>query len=256
MPYRSMGRFNHEAVAVDPRTKIVYQTEDRDDGLIYRFLPAQPVDLRRGGTLQALHIQGQGGLSTRNWSGEPSLPVRQVMEVDWVDIKNVEAPNDDLRYQGAQQKRAAIFARGEGMWAADGFIYWACTNGGPNKKGQIFRYQPSTKEGHPEERTDPGQLEIFSQPNDARQLEMADNLTVAPWGDVILCEDGKSTNHLVGITPRGRLYPLALNVLNDSEFAGSTFSPDGSTLFVNIQTPGITLAITGPWRQLGGGRPG
>jgi secreted PhoX family phosphatase len=31
--------------------------------------------------------------------------------------------------------------------------------------------------------------------------------------------------------------------------AGSTFSPDGETLFVNIQTSGITFAITGPWER-------
>jgi uncharacterized protein len=28
-----------------------------------------------------------------------------------------------------------------------------------------------------------------------------------------------------------------------------TFSDYGTTLFVNIQTPGITLAITGPWQS-------
>jgi secreted PhoX family phosphatase len=36
-----------------------------------------------------------------------------------------------------------------------------------------------------------------------------------------------------------------------SEFAGPTFSPDGEWLFVNIQVPGITCAITGDWSSIG-----
>ena len=35
-----------------------------------------------------------------------------------------------------------------------------------------------------------------------------------------------------------------------SEFAGPCFSPDGRTLFVNIQGDGLTLAISGPFEQL------
>jgi secreted PhoX family phosphatase len=38
----------------------------------------------------------------------------------------------------------------------------------------------------------------------------------------------------------------------DDEFAGSTFSPDGGTLFVNIQaTEGMSFAIWGPWDDFG-----
>jgi secreted PhoX family phosphatase len=65
-----------------------------------------------------------------------------------------------------------------------------------------------------------------------------------------LCEDGSQTQFLVGVTREGKLYKFAKNVLNTSELAGATFSPDGSTLFVNIQSPGMTLAITGPWQSL------
>ena len=39
------------------------------------------------------------------------------------------------------------------------------------------------------------------------------------------------------------------NELNESQFAGPAFSHDGKTLFVNIQSPGYVLAITGPWRN-------
>ena len=39
IPLKAMGRFNHEAVCVNPNTGIVYLTEDRNDGLLYRFIP-------------------------------------------------------------------------------------------------------------------------------------------------------------------------------------------------------------------------
>ncbi len=249
IPYKAMGRFNHEAVAVSPATGIVYLTEDRDDGLIYRFLPERPGQLRRGGKLQVLRLKGKNGTSTRNWPEEGWLPVRQPIAVEWVSVENVEAPQDDLRFQGRQEKNAAIFARGEGIWESRGYIFWACTSGGPNQQGQIFCYRPSPEEGETGEEKQPGQLVIFCQPNNSQLLRMADNLTVAPWGDVIICEDGPPHNSLVGITPAGELYRIAKNHLNGSEFAGSTFSPDGSTLFVNIQKPGISLAIIGPWHR-------
>ena len=99
------------------------------------------------------------------------------------------------------------------------------------------------------ESTDPGRLELFIEPNDSRLIDSADNLTVAPWGDVVVCEDRKgAVVRLVGVTPGGDIYTLAHSHLR-TEFAGVTFSPDGSTLFVNAQGKGLTLAITGPWKQ-------
>ena len=89
---------------------------------------------------------------------------------------------------------------------------------------------------------------IFESPS-ADVLELPDNIVVTPGGGLILCEDGDGENFLRGLTQRGEIFDFALNVLNDSEFAGSTFSPDDETLFVNIQTPGITLAIWGPWEK-------
>ena len=259
VPLKAMGRFNHEAIAVDARSGIVYQTEDRGDGLIYRFIPETPGELAKGGRLQALKIRNIKGADTRNWKSllqtlfpwtyEP-MPVGQVMDVEWVDIDNVESPKDDLRKQGVEGKDAAKFARGEGMWSSGTDIYFACTNGGLNKKGQIWRYTPSPHEGTNREEKQPGTLELFIEPNDSNLLENADNLTVAPWGDLIVCEDGPKEEFLVGVTPEGHVYKFARNAGNMSEFAGSTFSPDGTTLFVNIQNPGITLAITGPWHEI------
>ena len=73
---------------------------------------------------------------------------------------------------------------------------------------------------------------------------------MTPWGGLVLCEDGPGDQpqYLRGVTPDGRLYDLAANTY--SEFAGACFSPDGSTLFVNVQSPGITFAVEGPWRRL------
>lgn len=242
VPLKDMGRFNHEAIAVDPSSRVVYQTEDRPDGLIYRFLPKRPGKLADGGRLQALRIQGQPSLDTRNWK-EQTVPVGRKLTVEWIDMEDVLSPNDDLRHRGFKAG-AARFARGEGMWAGDGEIYFACTNGGKAEAGQIWRYIPSAKEGEPGAK---GELELFIEPNDSRLLKSADNLTISPWGDLVVCEDrGGAVVRIIGVTPKGHPYTFA-NTPTKSEFAGATFSPDGSTLFVNIQKRGLTLAITGPF---------
>ncbi len=247
MPLTDMGRFNHEAVAVDPKSGIVYQTEDRSDGLLYRFIPDQPGVLLMGGRLQALVLRDMNSADTRNWNGQ-NIPVGAELAVKWIDLDDVLAPEDDLRQRGFAQG-AAKFARGEGMWYSGGAIFFACTNGGANEKGQIWKYIPSEVEGLADEENQPGMLELFIEPNDSRLVERADNLTVAPWGDLIICEDGDGAQFLDLVTPQGEICKLAKNSLNTDELAGATFSPDGTTLFVNIQKPGISLAITGPWQS-------
>lgn len=272
VPLKAMGRLNHEAVAVDPTTGIVYQTEDRHDGVIYRFIPAvknidKPGQLAEGGKLQVLAIKDKQPADLRNWDQIPKnlqsggahdvsfditlqakrhVNLGESLDVVWMDIDNVEAPQDDLRYR-AFKMGAARFARAEGMWHGHDAIYFACTTGGPAGKGQIWRYTPSKHEGTERETQSPGKLELFIEPNDATILQHADNICFAPTGDLIVCEDGTPVNHVLGVTPAGEVYKLARNSLNKSEFAGSCFSPDGTTLFVNIQNPGLTLAVTGPW---------
>ncbi len=259
IPLKAMGRFNHEAIAVDNRTGIVYQTEDRNDGLLYRFLPEELGQLAKGGKLQALVLKDLKAADTRNWKTRKHkfapwtyqpIPTLERLSATWVDIENVESPEDDLRKQGVEGKDAAMFARGEGIWFSGSDFYIACTNGGFEQKGQIWRYTPSPYEGTNREEKQPGTIELFIEPNDSNLLENADNLTVAPWGDLIICEDGSKDQYIVGVTPEGNTYQFARNSTNTSEFAGSTFSPDGSTLFVNIQNPGVTIAITGPWDEI------
>ncbi|MBL0742536.1 alkaline phosphatase PhoX [Chryseolinea lacunae] len=247
LPIKGMGRFNHEAVAVDPRTGIVYLTEDDVEGLIYRFIPNTPGKFLKGGKLQALAFVEQASFDTRNWPESPKLDERKPAAVRWIDLDNIEAPDNDLRHRGFKNG-AARFARGEGMWYAHNEIYFACTNGGTNRTGQVFRYVPGAHEGTAREKEGPGKLELFAEPNDKNILKYCDNLTVSPWGDVVLCEDDHHP-FLVGITPKGEYYKLGENIGSDSELTGVVFSPDGSTLFVNIQHTGLTLAIEGPWKK-------
>ncbi|MBT6155737.1 MAG: DUF839 domain-containing protein [Planctomycetaceae bacterium] len=246
-PLKAMGRFNHEAIAVDPKSGTVYETEDRDDGLFYRFLPKKPGRLAEGGKLQALQIVDRKSADTRNWDAAAgTFAVGRKMSVEWIDMEEIDSPKDDLRYRG-HEAGAASFARGEGIWTGKEEVYFACTSGGEKKAGQIWRYVPSPHEGTAREKDHPGTLELFIEPNDTELLHNADNLTIAASGDLIVCEDHSDTPcRLVGVTPKGDLYLLAQNHL-DTELAGACFSPDGSTLFVNLQKAGLTVAITGKW---------
>ena len=122
-----------------------------------------------------------------------------------------------------------------------------CTAGGGNKRGQLWCYRPSPFEGTPREREQPGALELSVEPNDTRLLNYGDNVCVAPTGDLIVCEDSAQVQRLIGITRKGAIYVLGANPKANSEFAGASFSPDGTTLFVNLQYSGLTFAITGPW---------
>ena len=246
-PIKQMGRFRHEAVAFDEKSGTVYQTEDRKDGMIYRYLPDNKTRLLKGGKLQALAFKDVYSLDTRNWN-EINILKNKPYEVEWIDINDIESPNDDLRYQGFE-KGCARFARPEGMWEHNGEIFFTCTTGGKEKLGQIWKYIPSPNEGTSYEISSPAKLELFFESNNSKSLDMCDNITVSPWGDVIVCEDGGGVDYLVGIKADGSSYKIAKNSLNNSELAGACFSPDGKILFVNIYKPTITLAITGPWNQ-------
>lgn len=250
-PIRAMGRFYHEACAVDPRTNVVYLTEDRPDSILYRFLPKEAGKVgglaRAGGTLQALVVVDHPSQDTRNWK-ERTVRVGESLRVRWMDLDNIEPTKDDLRARGFAAG-ATMFARGEGAIFGGGALYFTCTSGGKAQRGQIWKYVPSEHEGKAEEAKSPGVLTLFVEPDDASAMDMCDNLTVSPWGDLVVCEDGPETDRVLGVTPTGELYLIAQNTLSNSEFAGATFSPDGSTLFVNIQEEGLTLAIQGPWRR-------
>lgn len=247
IPLKGLGRFNHEAACVDPRTGIVYLTEDREDGLFYRFLPESKGHLAKGGRLQALALTDDR-TDTRNWNGQ-QMPPRGTAAARWIDLNGVESPADDLRKRG-RAAGAALFARGEGIHFERGELYFTCTSGGAAKLGQVFRYVPSRAEGKPGEREKPGVLQNFLESTDPDAFNFGDNLTVAPNGHLVVCEDQYTkgpVNYLRGVTPEGEPYALGRCRL-DTELAGACFSPDGSTLFLNLYSPATTLAISGPWR--------
>ncbi|MCA9212569.1 MAG: DUF839 domain-containing protein [Planctomycetales bacterium] len=248
IPLTDMGRFNHGAVAVDPKTGIVFQTEDRDDAIFYRFVPNRLGDLQQGGKLQALAIKEQRSADTRNWEQDDRIDVGQEFDVEWLDLKETTSPKDDLRFRGFDDG-AARFARPEGIWYGNGELYFSCTAGGKDKIGQIWQYRPSYDEGTEQEGTTPGKLKLLLEPNNSELVHSANNLTVAPWGDLIVCEDrDQQVVRLVGVTPDGKFYPFAMNHMR-TKFSGATFSPDGSTLFANLQSSGQTVAIRGPWHE-------
>ncbi len=249
VPLKAMGRFNHEATVVDPATGIAYLTEDRDDGLLYRFLPNRKGQLAKGGRLQAMALIGVS--DSRNWNSA-GLPPGKSALARWVDLDQPESPDDDLRQRGAA-KGATLFARGEGLHmgvsSGGSELFFCCTSGGSIKHGQVMRYRPSRFEGQPGEAGEPGMLANFVESTDPASLNFCDNLTVAPNGHLILCEDqytDPADNHLRGVTPAGRIYDFARTPWQ-TEFAGACFSPDGKILFVNLYSPTRTLAITGDW---------
>lgn len=243
-PLTAMGRFDHEAVCVDPGTGVVYLTEDRSDGLFYRFIPTTPGRLAEGGRLQAMALKDAPSADTSNRT-QRLWAVGDWREVEWIDMEDVHSPNDDLRMRG-HAAGAALVSRGEGVFWGEGELYLTATSGGPIERGQILRYQPAGEDG--------GRVQLFVESTDEKALNMGDNLTVAPWGHLVVCEDNYSPtihNHVKGVDAQGHLYTIARNVVEgNSEFCGAVFSPDGGTLFVNIQNPGVTYAITGPWGRI------
>jgi secreted PhoX family phosphatase len=243
IPLKAMGRFVHEAIAVDRNTGIVYETEDRNPGGFYRFIPNRRNDLAAGGRLQMLAIKDQPNYDTR--TGQTPF---QTLPVTWVDIDdpdpaNAETVSGAVFNQGAAGG-GAMFARLEGTWYGDGSVFFNSTSGGNVGRGQVWRYRPRGRSG--------GLLTLIFESPSADVLDSPDNICVTPGGGLILCEDGSGQEFLHGLTQQGEIFKFAQNVVpgfTGSEFAGATFSPDGETLFVNIQSPGITFAIWGPWEE-------
>jgi secreted PhoX family phosphatase len=240
-PLKAMGRFVHEAVAVDPASGIVYLTEDRSSAGFYRFVPNKPGALRLGGRLQMLAVDGHPAYDTRTKQpGGVSLPAT------WVDIEDpdpydagwnpLSVFNQGLKLGGA------VFARLEGCCFDRGRVLMTTTTGGDAGVGQVWEYQPQPD--------GPGRLRLIFESPSAQFLNKPDNIVVSPRGGVLLCEDHEGSDRLVGLDPEGRTFEFARNRLNHGEFAGLTYGPAiGYWLFVNIQSPGMTLAITGPWER-------
>lgn len=252
VPLKAMGRFEHEAIAVDPKTNIVYLTEDYGACGLYRFLPRRNKRLSEGGTLQMLAIDGKPQYDTRK-----GQKIRASLPAKWVTIDDPDPEVTDVDtqavYKQGHAKGGATFNRLEGICADEkGRIYVTSTSGGDSRGGQIWSYEPTGR--------DEGRLTLLFESPSRQLLDMPDNITLMPKSDLLfVCEDsdyvgeGGTPENLIRIlTPEGRIANFAVNVFAGnpkSEFAGTTFSKDGKTLFFNIQGAGVTLAVWGDWSK-------
>jgi len=227
------GRYRHEAAAVHPTTHVTYLTEDATDSAFYRFLPKSP-ETPFTGKLQAMTLEGGAEFETSKMRrGERRA-------IGWVDIPQPDPVDDSVRYQ-ARAAGAAVVSRGEGLWLKDDDLFMCATTGGPGWRGQVFRIRVASAAGAPE------WIETVADASGGSDLDMPDNITVSPQGHLYVAEDGLGGNYLRRVDLDGNVVPLAHNAASGGEFAGPCFSPDGRTLFVNLQQDGLTLAIKGPF---------
>jgi hypothetical protein len=247
IPLKEMGRFEHEAAAVDPISGTIYLTEDKHRSLLYRFIPNIPGKLSLGGKLQALGIEKKNSFDTRNWN-DIAIRENEWHEAKWIDMDNVDSDENDLRLRGFESG-AARFARGEGICYADNSVFLTATIGGLERMGQVFEYRIN-REFSKNGQGAAGHIKLLAESNTESTLQHADNIIMSPWGDLIICEDSNNYCGLVGISPSGKQYVFADNTHSDSELCGVCFSPDGQLMFVNIQNRGLTLAINGPWSKV------
>jgi uncharacterized protein len=227
----SLGRFKHEAIAVDPDTEMMYLTEDENRSALYRHVP---VDGPFVGRLEALKVAGK---PRKNLS--EGFSVGDSVEIEWVQVADPEGTDESL-FEQAWAGGAALIVRGEGIWFFDGSVFFVSTEGGPLGRGQVFRLDPSG---------DRGTLTLIAQAEGDDSFVNPDNITVSPSGEVFVVEDNDGPNRIWRLREGAEPELFAENALNGgvSEFCGVCFSPDGATMFVNIQEEGLTLAISGPF---------
>ena len=250
-PLIDMGRFSHEALMVDPLTSFVYETEDSGNSGFYKFIPIDDRKLSMGGALYMLKVKDRPNL---NLSAAYALGT--MWDVEWVRIDDPAATARSTYLQGAD-RGGARFSRLEGAWWGDRTGFFLTTNGGVVGEGQVFEYDPQAET-----------LKLIYDSPTAEEVDNPDNITVTPRGGLLLCEDAAGDNvfgeRLVGLTLDGKTFTFGINNIDfrqstppnptiqprdyrNNEWAGACYSPDGQWLFVNIQTPGVTFAITGPW---------
>jgi uncharacterized protein len=240
VPLKTMGRFVHEAVAIDPHTGIVYLTEDKNASGFYRFIPNVKSKLAKGGRLQMLAIKDRPKYDTRT-----QQKVGASLPVAWVDIEDpdpVAAEMDPkVVFNQGIASGGATFERLEGCFYGSRRVFFTSTDGGDRKLGQVWEYSPAD---------DGGTLKLVFEPTDPAVMNMPDNLCLTRNGNLLICEDNGTSIHLQLLTRSGQISAVAQNVVpgfENREFAGVTLSPDGQTLFVNVQVPGMTFAIWGSW---------
>jgi uncharacterized protein len=256
-PLTAMGRFQHEAIAMDPHNGVVYETEDAFEfpfGLFYRFLPHRPKggfgSLRAGGRLEAMRVPGVPDLSAVKEPGE------SFDGVEWVEVPDPLARETPIRDQDFGRGGITHAQKLEGCYWGGRSVYFVSSyaksaeGSAADHYGQVWRYDPG--------RNRLTLVVVFGPDSDLdKPGEEPDNICLAPSGGLMICEDGQGAQHVYGLTHEGDVYPMARNRQNTGteqepawgEFAGVSFSPDDRTMFLNCYDPGTTFAVTGPWRR-------
>ncbi|OLS96290.1 Tat pathway signal sequence domain protein [Pseudonocardia sp. CNS-004] len=240
-PVKALGRYSHEALAMDPVTGDIYLTEDasRPNGLVYRWV-SPGVRVGRGvlrglgptdGALTAMRCTDEAGRHVDDLS-RASAP-GTTYAVEWVDVPDRDARDESVRTQ-FDDGRVTRARKLEGAWWGNGGAY-IVSSFSSGHRGQVWFYDP---------RRSTFTLRLrFTGDDDG---DGPDNISVSPYGGVILAEDGDGTNHLVAAAEDGTTFRLARSE-HGGEFTGPVFSADGRVLFANVQVPGTMFAISGPW---------
>ncbi|WP_238011850.1 DUF839 domain-containing protein [Dactylosporangium sp. AC04546] len=279
-PIKAFGRYDHEALAVEPNLRQVYLSEDASgpNGLFYRWTAPRGVKLGPGaantladdaGVLAAMQIRMDDGSILPDVAYLTSAQLGRPFKVTWIAVPERDAKTQSVRTQFADgtvtrgKKFEGVWSTGKGCYVVNSFAFGASDLPADATKhdGMVWYYDYADETIT---------LVTYFPHNPAGEGEGAfpkyadltfdgpDNVTVTPWGTLVLAEDGVRASHVLSSVPGGPTYAIARNMLSNgtsngnptySEFTGPTFSPDGRVLFVNIQTPGLTLAITGPWQK-------
>ena len=252
-PLTAMGRFPHEAVAVDNSTRVAYLTEDARGpfGLLYRFTPKDRSrrygSYRAGGLLEAMSCsEGHRHVPDLSVFSRPGERLR----VQWRAVPDPSALTASTRKQFGDDQVTRSQKFEGAWWATNGKAYIVCSfariadGAAADHDGQVWCYDPSRQQLTLEVR-----FAVNPDPSSDRP-DGPDNITVTPRGDIVLAEDGEGVQHLYVVNKRGVSYPFARNARDEGEFTGVVFSGNGQTMFANLQQPGVTFAISGPFAAL------
>ncbi len=276
-PIKAFGRYAHEALAIDPERTHVYLSEDAStpNGLFYRWTAPRGLKLESGiarqlgpteGELAAMAIVMDDGSILPDVAYLTSAQLGRPFPVRWIPVPERDGQTTSVRKQFTDEvtrgkKFEGVYGTSKGVYIVNSYAFNSSDLPADAVKhdGMVWFYSYAestitlvTYFPH-QTSTDSGAAPRY----DGVVFDGPDNVTVTPWGTLVLAEDGVGASHVLSSVPGGPTYAIARNQLNIgsetdpefSEFTGPTFSSDGKVLFVNIQTPGITLAITGPWER-------
>ena len=259
-PIKALGRFPHEAVVVDPDEDVLYLTEDAGgpNGLFYRYTPpaeARPLgkgSLRRladdAGVLEALRATTEDGRHVEDLS--EATEVGTTYRADWVPVPDRDAGTESVRRQ-FEDDEVTRGRKLEGAWWGDGGAYFVSSYSRPEEDKTAERHDGQVWFLDPRAGTVRLELLFAATENQDEDPDGPDNITVSPFGGVIIAENGEGSVYLLGAAPSGEVYFLARSDHedDDEEFCGPVFSPDRKLLFANLQGPGYVFAISGPFTE-------